>query len=150
VSFNWFASLSPFQVTHISPIIRISVENYQNTAHKPSYKEFHISFPTRLREPQIRAWHEIASFSDIKLTVQTCIPAALGGLLCIWFLEPNTHFDRNCLVTTEGYQDIRGICPTDLDEKSVNYLIKTPGGNIYHSSDSHYSIYYAKPARTTP
>ena len=29
-------------------------------------------------------------------------------------------------------------------DKAVNYLIKTPGGNIYHSGDSHYSIYFAK------
>lgn len=53
-------------------------------------------------------------------------------------------FDRTCLVTTPGYVDIRGTCPDDMDEKAVNYLIKTPGGNIYHSGDSHYSIYYAK------
>lgn len=53
-------------------------------------------------------------------------------------------FDRTCLVTTDGYVDIRGVCPTDMDDKSVNYLIKTPGGNIYHSGDSHYSIYFAK------
>lgn len=51
-------------------------------------------------------------------------------------------FDRTCLVTTE--HDIRGICPTDMDEKAVNYLIKTPAGTIYHSGDSHYSTYYAK------
>jgi L-ascorbate 6-phosphate lactonase len=51
-------------------------------------------------------------------------------------------FDRTCLVTTD--RDIRGICPTDMDEKAVNYLIKTPAGTIYHSGDSHYSIYYAK------
>ena len=31
-----------------------------------------------------------------------------------------------------------------MDEKAVNYLIKTPAGSIYHSGDSHYSIYYAK------
>lgn len=31
-----------------------------------------------------------------------------------------------------------------MDDKAVNYLVKTPGGNIYHSGDSHYSIYYAK------
>lgn len=31
-----------------------------------------------------------------------------------------------------------------MDLKAVNYLIKTPGGNIYHSGDSHYSVYYAK------
>ena len=32
----------------------------------------------------------------------------------------------------------------DMDEKAVNFLIKTPGGNIYHSGDSHFSIYFAK------
>ncbi len=53
-------------------------------------------------------------------------------------------FDRTCLVTTDGYVDIRGVCPTDMDDKAVNYVIKTPGGNIYHSGDSHYSIYFAK------
>ncbi len=51
-------------------------------------------------------------------------------------------FDRTCLVTAD--EDIRGVCPTNMDEKAVNYLIKTPAGNIYHSGDSHYSVYYAK------
>lgn len=51
-------------------------------------------------------------------------------------------FDRTCLVTTD--KDIRGICPDDMDDKAVNYLIQTPAGNIYHSGDSHYSVYYAK------
>lgn len=51
-------------------------------------------------------------------------------------------FDRTCLVTAD--EDIRGVCPTDMDEKAVNFLIKTPAGNIYHSGDSHYSVYYAK------
>ena len=31
-----------------------------------------------------------------------------------------------------------------MDDKAVNYLVKTPGGNIYHSGDSHFSIYFAK------
>lgn len=51
-------------------------------------------------------------------------------------------FDRTCLVTAD--EDIRGVCPTDMDDKAVNYLVKTPGGNVYHSGDSHYSIYFAK------
>ena len=34
--------------------------------------------------------------------------------------------------------------PIDMDVKAVNYLVKTPGGNLYHSGDSHYSNYYAK------
>ncbi|MDR1914632.1 MAG: L-ascorbate 6-phosphate lactonase, partial [Clostridiales bacterium] len=56
-------------------------------------------------------------------------------------------FDRTCLVTTDGPVDIRHTCPSDMDEKAVNYLIKTSGGNIYHSGDSHYSIYFAKQDR---
>lgn len=31
-----------------------------------------------------------------------------------------------------------------MDLRAVNYLFKTPGGNLYHSGDSHYSNYYAK------
>ena len=57
-------------------------------------------------------------------------------------------FDRTCLVTTDSTgpdrEDLADICPNNMDEKAVNYLLKTPGGNIYHSGDSHYSIYYAK------
>lgn len=57
-------------------------------------------------------------------------------------------FDRTCIVTTdstgEDREELSGICPTDMDEKAVNYLVKTPGGNIYHSGDSHFSIYFAK------
>ena len=51
-------------------------------------------------------------------------------------------FDRTCLVTND--EDVRRVCPTDMDEKAVNYIIKTPAGSIYHSGDSHYSTYYAK------
>ena len=57
-------------------------------------------------------------------------------------------FDRTILVTTDSTgadrEELYGKCPLDMDEKAVNFLIKTPGGNIYHSGDSHYSIYFAK------
>lgn len=53
-------------------------------------------------------------------------------------------FDRTALITEPPGGDIRGRLPDDMDRKSVNYLFKTPGGNIYHSGDSHYSNYYAK------
>lgn len=57
-------------------------------------------------------------------------------------------FDRTCLVTTDSTgadrEDLIGKCPQDMDEKAVNYIIKTAGGTVYHSGDSHYSIYYAK------
>jgi L-ascorbate 6-phosphate lactonase len=57
-------------------------------------------------------------------------------------------FDRTCIVTTDSTgpdrEELTGKCPTDMDEKAVNYLLRTPGGNIYHSGDSHFSIYFAK------
>ena len=57
-------------------------------------------------------------------------------------------FDRTCLVTTDSTgadrEELTGVCPVDMDRKAVNFLIKTPGGNIYHSGDSHYSIYFAR------
>lgn len=53
-------------------------------------------------------------------------------------------FDRTCLVTTEVGEDIEGICPTNMDEKAVNYLIEMPAGSVYHSGDSHFSIGYAE------
>ncbi|HAL73932.1 MAG TPA: L-ascorbate 6-phosphate lactonase, partial [Clostridiales bacterium] len=81
---------------------------------------------------------------------ERCITVRPGDTIKIKDLEIVCldSFDRTCLVTTDSTgpdrEELTGICPTDMDDKSVNYLIKTPGGNIYHSGDSHYSIYYAK------
>lgn len=75
-----------------------------------------------------------------------CVVVKPGDSIKIKDLEiiATDSFDRTCLVTTDGYEDIRGKLPDDMDLKAVNYVIKTPGGNIYHSGDSHYSIYFAK------
>lgn len=53
-------------------------------------------------------------------------------------------FDRTELVTAPKGVVLKGKMPQDLDTLAVNYLIKTPGGSVYHSGDSHYSNYYAK------
>ena len=81
---------------------------------------------------------------------EQCIVVKPGDVIKIKDLEivAVDSFDRTCIVTTDSTgpdrEDLRGKCPTDMDEKAVNYIIKTPGGNIYHSGDSHYSIYFAK------
>ena len=81
---------------------------------------------------------------------QRCITVKPGDTIKIKDLEiiALDSFDRTCLVTTdsqgEDREELWGNCPADMDEKAVNYLIKTPGGNIYHSGDSHYSVYFAK------
>ncbi|MFV0322565.1 MAG: L-ascorbate 6-phosphate lactonase [Alphaproteobacteria bacterium] len=53
-------------------------------------------------------------------------------------------FDRTELVTAKAGIVLKDKMPQEMDEKAVNYLFKTPGGNLYHSGDSHYSNYYAK------
>jgi len=53
-------------------------------------------------------------------------------------------FDRTELVTAPKGVTLKGKMPQEMDNLAVNYLIKTPGGNLYHSGDSHYSNYYAK------
>lgn len=75
-----------------------------------------------------------------------CVTVAPGDSVQVGDIEVIAldSFDRTCLVTTDGEEDIRGKCPGDMDEKAVNYLLKTSGGNIYHSGDSHYSIRFAK------
>lgn len=50
-------------------------------------------------------------------------------------------FDRTALVTAPPLGSIVGRFPGDMDERAVNYLIKTPGGSFYHSGDSHFSDY---------
>jgi L-ascorbate 6-phosphate lactonase len=77
---------------------------------------------------------------------ERCIVVKPGDSLDIGDIkiEVLESFDRTCLVTEPPEGKLAGICPDDMDLKAVNYLIKTPGGNIYHSGDSHYSNYYAK------
>lgn len=53
-------------------------------------------------------------------------------------------FDRTALITAPPAGDIRGRLPDDMDDRAVNFLIKTPGGNLYHSGDSHFSNGYYK------
>lgn len=53
-------------------------------------------------------------------------------------------FDRTELVTAPKGTILKGSMPQEMDELAVNYVIKTPGGTLYHSGDSHYSNYFAK------
>lgn len=87
---------------------------------------------------------------------ERCIVVKPGDVIKVKDLEivALDSFDRTCIVTTdstgEDREDLYGKCPTDMDDKAVNYLIKSEGGNIYHSGDSHYSIYFAKHGKDYP
>lgn len=53
-------------------------------------------------------------------------------------------FDRTELVTAPEGRTLRNEPVQDMDRKAVNYLIKTPGGSVYHAGDSHYSNWFTK------
>lgn len=53
-------------------------------------------------------------------------------------------FDRTELVTAPAGTTLKGKLPLDMDERAVNYLFETPGGNLYHAGDSHYSNWYTR------
>ncbi len=53
-------------------------------------------------------------------------------------------FDRTALITSPPEGSIVGRLPDDMDERAVNYIVKTPGGSVYHSGDSHFSNYYVR------
>lgn len=54
-------------------------------------------------------------------------------------------FDRTALISdAEGLPVADDRTVPNLDERAVNYVIKTSGGTIYHGADSHYSTYFAK------
>ena len=100
--------------------------------------------------PFIGAQKCVDYWVDWGVPADRCIVVKPGDVVKIKDIEivAVDSFDRTCIVTTdstgEDREDLAGKCPTDMDEKAVNYIIKTPGGNIYHSGDSHYSIYFAK------
>ncbi len=77
--------------------------------------------------------------------LERCIVMTPGKSVTVGDMEilALESFDRTALITAPPKGDLKGVI-VDMDEKAVNYLIKTTGGNIYHSGDSHYSNYYAK------
>jgi len=53
-------------------------------------------------------------------------------------------FDRTMAITLPKGESAKGRLPPDMDDLAVNYLLKTPGGSLYHSGDSHYANGYAR------
>lgn len=77
---------------------------------------------------------------------ERCITVKPGDVVKVKDIEivALDSFDRTELVTAPKGVVLKDKMPQDMDKLAVNYLFKTPGGNIYHSGDSHYSNYYAK------
>lgn len=77
---------------------------------------------------------------------ERCIVVKPGDVVKVKDIEivALESFDRTVLVTLPKEETAKDKMPGNMDDRAVNYLIKTPGGNLYHSGDSHYSNYYAK------
>lgn len=77
---------------------------------------------------------------------ERCITVKPGDVIKIKDTEliALESFDRTALITAPKGVTLEGKLPDNMDERAVNYIIKTPGGSVYHSGDSHYSNYYAK------
>lgn len=78
---------------------------------------------------------------------ERCIMVKPGDVVTVGDMEIHAleSFDRTVLITSPPAEGRLGLdVLKTMDEKAVNYVIKTPGGVIYHSGDSHYSNLYAK------
>ncbi|WP_320128778.1 L-ascorbate 6-phosphate lactonase [uncultured Sphaerochaeta sp.] len=134
--------LDPFEVRHVDAVL---ATHYHADHMDPNYASA-VLHNIEEKVPFIGPKESVRTWIEWGVPADRCITVRPGDVIKIKDMEIHAldSFDRTCLVTTPGYVDIRDTCPNDMDDKAVNYLIKTPGGNIYHSGDSHYSIYFAK------
>ncbi|MDI5257720.1 L-ascorbate 6-phosphate lactonase, partial [Salmonella enterica subsp. enterica serovar Kentucky] len=72
---------------------------------------------------------------------ERCIVVKPGDVVKVKDIEIHAFdaFDRPALIPLPADQKAAGVLPDGMDVRAVNYLFKTPGGNLYHSGDSHYS-----------
>lgn len=140
--------LDPFAVKKVDAVL---ATHYHQDHMDPNYAAAVLQ---NIKEPVpfIGPKKSVELWIEWGVPAERCITVRPGDIIKIKDMEiiALDSFDRTCLVTTDGYQDIRNTCPNDMDDKAVNFLIKTPGGNIYHSGDSHYSIYFAKHGKDYP
>lgn len=77
---------------------------------------------------------------------ERCVVAKPGDVIKVGDIEIHVveSYDRTVLITPPPNEKLTLDVLNDMDEKAVSYIIKTPGGTLYHSGDSHYSNFYAK------
>lgn len=147
--------LDPFGVKHVDAVF---ATHYHQDHMDPNYAAHVIKSgmttvdPTgkEIPVPFIGPQKSVETWIKWGVPEERCVTVKPGDVVKVKDIEVIVveSFDRTCLVTTddtsENREELAGVCPMDMDEKAVNYIIKTPGGNIYHSGDSHYSIRFAK------
>ena len=134
--------LDPFAIKEVDAIISTHMHNDHIDANVAAaiLKNCDASIPFIGPQACIDMW------TSWGVPASRCIAVKPGDVIKIKDVElvALESFDRTALITSPPDGDIRGKLPDDMDYRAVNYLIKTPGGNLYHSGDSHYSNMYAK------
>lgn len=134
--------LDPFAVTELDAVL----STHYHADHIDVNFAASVLHNVKKPIPFIGPKRSVETWISWGVPAERCITVRPGDSVRVGDMEivALDSFDRTCLVTSPPEGALDGRCPTDMDEKAVNYLIKTPGGNIYHSGDSHYSNYYAK------
>ncbi len=134
--------LDPFAIKEVDAIISTHMHNDHIDANVAAaiLKNCDASVPFIGPQACIDMW------TSWGVPASRCIAVKPGDVIKIKDVElvALESFDRTALITSPPDGDIRGKLPDDMDYRAVNYLVKTPGGNLYHSGDSHYSNMYAK------
>ncbi len=134
--------LDPFAIREVDAIISTHMHNDHIDANVAAavLKNCDPSVPFIGPQACIDMW------TSWGVPLSRCIAVKPGDVVKIKDVElvALESFDRTALITGPPDGDIRGRLPDDMDYRAVNYLVKTPGGSLYHSGDSHYSNMYAK------
>jgi len=134
--------LDPFAVTKIDAVLSTHYHNDHIDVNFAAAVIQNVAEPVPFIGPKFC----VDMWVSWGVPLERCIVVKPGDTVKIKDLEIVVldSFDRTVLITQPTPDVLWGTCPSDMDDRAVNYLIKTPGGNLYHSGDSHYSNYYAK------
>jgi L-ascorbate 6-phosphate lactonase len=88
----------------------------------------------------------VALWKSWGIPAERCVEVKPGDTVKIKDVEIVVleSFDRTALITAPVGTTLKGKIPQDMDKIAVNYLLKTQGGSLYHSGDSHYSNGFAR------
>lgn len=130
--------LDPFKVKHLDAFL--VTHNHRDHMDPNSLAAIYHSFPDI---PFIGPEYVTKQWMEWGLPENKCITFKPGDVIKVKDCEIVVldSFDRTVLLTAPRDGNLSGYCPDDMDRRSVNYLIKTPGGSFYHSGDSHFSNY---------
>ena len=135
--------LDPFAIREIDAV----VSTHYHTDHMDVNVAASVMKNVEKKVPFIGPKYCVEQWISWGVPEERCITVKPGDVVTVGDMEIHAveSFDRTVLITSppeDGKMD-HSVLDT-MDEKAVNYIIKTPGGTIYHSGDSHYSNLYAK------